>query len=842
MARGQLPNVLHYLRGLFRAPGADQSDRQMLERFAATRDEAAFAALVERHAPLVWGVCRRVLGNEHDAEDAFQATFLVLARRAGSVRWRDEIGNWLYAVAVNVARKAKAQGERRRYREREVQPMPNAAFSTEADRNELRAVLDEEVARLPEKYRRPVVLCCLEGKTYGEAAELLGWPEGTVSGRLARAKEMLSRRLTRRGLAASGALLAAVLAAEVGSAAPPALVQLTVKVAPAFAIGRGLTAGAAAALAEGVLQTMFLTKLKTVAAVALVAVVLVGAGVGVFAAVGRDGKPPAEPPPRQRDEPPARPALPKEWAGRWVADPFAGAESIEVRHLPEVGKRPPAGGGATYVIDDPKAIAALLKEVKIEGVHNDIAVGSIPPAHLTVRRKDGSTFRAGIESSGWLSCDGGFIYLDEQFFTALNRQLSAQQKEKVDVLKFLPAPPEPPPAAQPPQPPQPSARSLAAGFESMTVHYSVNKRLHEARITDEKALNRLHNALTVVRQEDTPKGKVGGNSLMIRSKDKSFFDGRILSGTEFFDFNAGKFTVTADFLKGVGKEAGRLEGRDIDLLKDNPLTERQSKREQEFRKLLGDVRSLSFTVARQPKNQTVVVDQPDDLAKLFMRLLWVEVPVREQKFDKGEPLVELTTKGGKKLAVTRLKTGTDNGRVECAPLLGELVEVEGFGQLWIDGSWRGGLDLYADQIWHEAHEREEMETAALVCRDLSTFLKLVLNVVAGYREGESQLQGRVSADGSRAIIAALSAGKLEKLDWTRERWEKELGGVLERGAGELDLTPGLGFKLTVVVSGDKEMLIPMVGRLTFEKSPVAAIQKAINADKPNDVELVPKAK
>jgi hypothetical protein len=130
----------------------------------------------------------------------------------------------------------------------------------------------------------------------------------------------------------------------------------------------------------------------------------------------------------------------------------------------------------------------------------------------------------------------------------------------------------------------------------------------------------------------------------------------------------------------------------------------------------------------------------------------------------------------------------------------------------------------------------------LVCRDFPAFLKQVLNVVAFYREGESQLHGRVDGDGSRAIIEALAAGKLEKLDWTRERWEKELRDVGERGAGELDLTPGLGFKLSLVVSGEKEMLIPMVGRLTFEKSPVDAIRKAINADKPKDVELLPRAK
>jgi RNA polymerase sigma factor (sigma-70 family) len=842
MTTGQVPNVLQYLRGLFRAPGADQSDRQMLERFAATRDEAAFAALVERHAPLVWGVCRRVLGHEHDAEDAFQATFLVLARRAGSVRWRDDIGNWLYAVAVKVARKARARAERRRSREREAQPMPNRDAFSEADRNELRAVLDEEIAYLPEKYRRPVVLCCLQGKTYGEAAQLLGWPEGTVSGRLARARELLTRRLTRRGLTLSGGLLAAVLVPEVGSAAPPALVQLTIKTAPAFALGRGLTAGAATALAEGVLQTMFLTKLKVAAVVLVVAVVAVGAGVGVIASTRRDEKPPQQPLPRPvaTDDKAPRPPLPREWADRWVVDPFAGAESIEVRHVVVPGKGHTAGGGATYVIKDPKKLAALLKEVKVEAVHNDISVGSIPPAHLTVRKKDGSTFRAGIESDGSLSCDGGFVYLDEQFFTALNRQLSEQEKKKVNVLEHLPPPPEPDLPRQPEV--WPSLRSLTAGFTELEIHYSVGKRLHRARITDEKTLDALHKALSVVKQEAVPKGQVGGLNLLIKSKDKSYFNGRVLSETEFYDFNAGKFTVTPDFFKALGKEVGRLEGRDIDVVKENAFTERQVKRGQEFRKLLDDVRSLSFTRERGGKKETIVVDQSDAVANLLKALTWAEVPTREPKLDKGEPLAELTTKGDKKVAVTLLKAGPDNEGVGCSPLLGELVEVEGFGPVWIDNPWKYRLQQHAFELELAAKERRELETAALVCRDFPAFLKQVLNVVASYREGESELNGRVTGDDSRAIIAALAAGKLEKLDWTRERWEKELRDVLDRGAGSLDLTPGLGFKLMLVVTGEKEMLIPMVGRLTFEKSPLPAVRKAIDAEKAKDVELLPRAK
>jgi RNA polymerase sigma factor (sigma-70 family) len=241
--------------------GADTpTDAQLLRRFAASRDQDAFARLVERHGPLVLGVCRRVLGTVQDAEDAFQATFLVLARRAASIRDPDLLGNWLYGVASRIARKARAAVQKRQMREKPSPLLPSLVAPAAAD-PDLGPVLDEELSRLPEKYRAAVVLCYLQGKTNEEAARLLQWPTGTVKGRLARARDLLRDRLTRRGLQASALLLAAYLAQAQARAASvsPALAEATARAGVGFAGGATAVGGASPAavrLAEAALHPL----------------------------------------------------------------------------------------------------------------------------------------------------------------------------------------------------------------------------------------------------------------------------------------------------------------------------------------------------------------------------------------------------------------------------------------------------------------------------------------------------------------------------------------------------------------------------------------------------------
>jgi RNA polymerase sigma factor (sigma-70 family) len=250
----------------------------LLESFLTQRDESAFEALLRRHAPMVLGICRRVLRHPQDAEDAFQATFLVLVRKAGSLRSRELLGNWLYGVAYRTAMSARAMSAKRRMKEQRAGDLPQPDAPAEKPSAELLARLDDALARLPDRYRVPVVLCELEGRSRKEVAQTLGLPEGTLSWRLAHAKKLLARRLAPYGAGA----VALALSWEMSSgSASPRLLRATARAAVEVVTGGSLTAGAVpdqvVALAEGVLKAMLLSRIKGFVAVAFVLIVGVGA-------------------------------------------------------------------------------------------------------------------------------------------------------------------------------------------------------------------------------------------------------------------------------------------------------------------------------------------------------------------------------------------------------------------------------------------------------------------------------------------------------------------------------------------------------------------------------------
>jgi RNA polymerase sigma factor (sigma-70 family) len=285
MSSARLRDLLRHLHcTTAAAPPEGVSDADLLERFVARRDEAAFELLVWRHGAMVLGTCRRVLRHHHDAEDAFQATFLLLARKARSVRRGAALAGWLHRVARRVALRARGRAGPSAQALGEGPAAPEAESA--AVWADLRPVLDEEVGRLPEKYRLAVQLCYLGGLSTAEAARRLGCARGTVLSRLAWARERLRGRLARRGLGLSAGAMAAGLAREASSAAVlAALARATVRTVRGWASGKAGAAaevsGRAVSLMEGVVHAMLMTRLKAAAAGLLVLAVL-GLGMGLW--------------------------------------------------------------------------------------------------------------------------------------------------------------------------------------------------------------------------------------------------------------------------------------------------------------------------------------------------------------------------------------------------------------------------------------------------------------------------------------------------------------------------------------------------------------------------------
>ena len=273
----------HLRRAALSRDSAPLTDGQLLGAFVGDRDPAAFEALVRRHGPMVFGVCRRVIGHTHTAEDAFQAVFVVLARKAAAVKPREQLANWLFGVAYRTALKARGLLAHWRSREKQVLVMPDVPAAAVADLwADIQPVLDLELAALPDHLRLPVVLCDLEGRTQRDAAKQLKVPPATLANRLAAARRRLAERLTARGITLSGGLFATVLGANVGRAAVPAgLCAAAAKVGlGAVGAAAGVVPDSVLQLSEGVLRMMMLSKLKAVTAVALAGLMLLG-GVGV---------------------------------------------------------------------------------------------------------------------------------------------------------------------------------------------------------------------------------------------------------------------------------------------------------------------------------------------------------------------------------------------------------------------------------------------------------------------------------------------------------------------------------------------------------------------------------
>jgi RNA polymerase sigma factor (sigma-70 family) len=383
MTPHRLNPVVRHVRSLSGSPADDRPDAALLADFVGTGDEAVFTVLVRRHGPMVFGLCHRLLADHHAAEDAFQATFLLLAKKARGLRHPGRLGPWLYGVARRTALKARAAVGRRR----EVAPVDVPAPSP-ADIADLRPVIDGAIARLPARYRDPVVLCYLQGLTNAEAAGRLRCPLGTVATRLSRARDRLRVLLTRQGIApAAGALAAALTSEATAVTVPDGLLQSTARWAAALAAGSAATIPAPIlTLAREVATTMLLDKLKVIAV--LLALGIAGAGTGVALSRPAADPPAKHDPTRAKAETPPQPAptgerpLPLALLRQTQPEGYrldAGdvlgvfVEGIlgEKGATPPVinlsGPAPPAVGYPTLVQEDGTILMPLVKPLKVTG-------------------------------------------------------------------------------------------------------------------------------------------------------------------------------------------------------------------------------------------------------------------------------------------------------------------------------------------------------------------------------------------------------------------------------------------------------------------------------------------
>jgi RNA polymerase sigma factor (sigma-70 family) len=350
----------HLRRALLLRDARELTDGQLLECFIARREEAAFEALLRRHGPMVLGVCRRVLGNAADADDAFQATFLVLLRKASSVVPRELVGNWLYGVAYRTALKARGCAARRRLKEREVAAMPRPQAPADSW-TDLQPVLDQELSRLPDRYRAAVVLCDLEGKSRQEVARRLRLPEGTVSSRLARGRRLLAKRLARHGVALSAGALAVLLAREASAAVPTPLATSTLHAAAQVLAGHALAGAVSArvaALTEGVLKAMLVTKLNVPAALLCAAAVLGLAAVMLTRPALAD---------KPADAPPKAGAKDKPEAGPTIQGTVKAVDADKHTLTVTVQKTPGKKGTTDRTIDLPADVRVLLEPEFVKG-------------------------------------------------------------------------------------------------------------------------------------------------------------------------------------------------------------------------------------------------------------------------------------------------------------------------------------------------------------------------------------------------------------------------------------------------------------------------------------------
>jgi hypothetical protein len=502
---------------------------------------------------------------------------------------------------------------------------------------------------------------------------------------------------------------------------------------------------------------------------------------------------------------------------RWQADPFRGVKRIQVEHVrrgePQLD---------IYDIEDPNVVERLSSKLRIDAIQNGVTLANKPSAWFWFTRENGEIIRIPLDRNNSTSLLGAQVYFDPAFTDAVHDYLKEQTGKAVNLLQDAP---ETKPAKSTYVKFTPA--SFESGFSSLDVMYRLGERkLHRARLTDEDVLEKVHKAFVVRSHEDREKLDRNAASVHLHCKDGSYFLGNLHDSETFSGFNEGIFKIEPSFLAAINHEISRLEGRPIDILKQNDLLEEQIKKEQEFREVLSTVKKINFTGTWWNKQQSGSVGDLRAVSKLMGEFERAEVPLSELKLEPGLLRAEFVTPTGT-IICQWLDAGENQRLVDCNPIACDLVELSGFWQVWVSDQWKYKFQNVVSERERAEKDARKVETIRMVTPHLQQFLPQVISIAVECNQGESRILTSILRQQTQAILRDMKVGKVEELSWTDEQWKDEIKKVTDRGAAELGLTPGIGFTLELIVVAKDEALVPRFGRVKFEKFPETKIRSAI---------------
>ena len=772
----------------------DANDADLLNEFADRRSDDAFRRLVERHSGMVYAACARSLSPQ-DAEDATQAVFILLARRAGSLRHIGALGGWLFRASRLVAAEIR-RGDARRTR-REVRASTVRTSSVEGSdampptesSSHVRPHLDDAISRLRQKQQDAIVLHYLQGKSIHETALALRCSEDSAKKRIAYGLEKLRALLRSNGIALSVAALVPVLQSEAARSAPPALLNSCAALSHT-AWASGAAAGKPALLAKGVSKTMLLLKVKIAAAVA--AVLLLSSS-AAFKMLNRGITPPLVVQGDKDQPPPVTPPVAAVVGDPgWDTDPFAGTLSIDISHGPD-----------HFLVNDPAVIKSLLAVLKIESVANKMYQLSESSSILVFERGPRGPFTVNMSSDFSCSVDGGTITLAPQFFTVLSTELAKQAHAPVKLHEFAPVPGK--------RRPDLTVASLKSGIRSFTISYALGDQGRELDVTDPKDLEAITRAFLYT--EITKRQTLDKKLAVWAGFRAGLADGSELSATfediDIIRTNIGNVHLKPELLNTIAAILKKYEGRELDPLRENPATAAEQTALQKATALLRGVARVQL-VADEHHQPVNVEFGPEEMIPKSLKI----IELQALRPDEPPPPVGAATlemklfqKSGEPITVTFL----DPEKLPHRVILATPLDIPGVGRAWVDQKWRSIFSEY-QRFQNERRDADRQnKTTARVMADFAGFKKQIFCARAFAKVGGETLIYSVNQPQLIARAVALLNVKKVTLAAAPE------DAISPKDPNfEINLTPGLGFDLTLSFTSDTTAVVPGWGRVEFD--------------------------